>query len=95
MWEGVWDDALGEASAALSALFPCDAGCLCEQPASITAASAVASAAVRVLDLQPNVLEPPVGALGASLATESIRRLRYSGVNDYVGAGLKGLANRP
>jgi hypothetical protein len=36
-----------------------------------------------------------VGALGASLATESIRRLRYSGVNDYVGAGLKGLANRP
>src|SRR5215212_10745596 len=88
-WERVWDDALGEASAALPALFPCDAGCLCEQPASTTAASAAASAAVRVLDLRPNVSEPPVGALGASFAPESIRRLRYSGVNGYVGAGLK------
>src|SRR5918995_2870702 len=88
--EGVWDEAFGEASAALSELFPCDVGCLCEQPASMTAASTVASAAVRVLDLQLNVMEPPVGDLGASLATESIRRLRSPGVNGYFGAGLKG-----
>lgn len=88
--EVVWDDACGEASAALSSLFPCKAGCLCEQPASITAASTVASAAVRVLDLRPNVLEPPVGALGASFATESIRRSRSPGVNGYFRAGLKG-----
>src|SRR5829696_5423722 len=89
--EGVWDDALGEASAALSEVFPCDAGCPCEQPASMTAASA----AVRVLDLQSNVSEPPVGALGASLATESIRRLRSSSVNGYVGAGLKRVREPP
>src|SRR3954469_18438902 len=72
-WEGARDDARVEA---LSVLFPCDVGCFCEQPASITAASTVASAAasatVRVLDLRPNVSEPPVGALGASLDTESI-----------------------
>jgi hypothetical protein len=76
----VWEDAFGEASAAWSPLSPRDAGCRCEQPASTTAAStvasAVASAAVRVLDLRPNVLGPPVGALGATFATESIRRLQ-------------------
>ena len=41
----------------------------------------MASAAVRVLDLGFNVLEPPVGARGASLATESIRRSCSAGVN--------------
>src|SRR5215218_9011253 len=94
--EGVWDVACGEASAA-SSLFPCDAGCLCEQPASISAAraSAKASAAVRVLDLGPNVLKPPVGALGASFATESIRRLRSSVVNGHVGVGWKEIHDRP
>src|SRR5215203_1381008 len=80
-WEGVWDEAFGEAWAALPALFPCDAGCLCEQPASMTAASTVTSAAVRVLVLQPNVMEPPVGALGASLATESIRDRKSTRLN--------------
>ena len=43
--------------------------------------STVASAAVRVLDLGFNVLEPPVGARGASLATESIRWSCSAGVN--------------
>src|SRR5919202_4547342 len=74
--EAVWEDAFGEASAAWSPPSPCDAGCRCEQPASTTAASTVASAAVRVLDLRPNVSGPPVGALGATFATESIRRLQ-------------------
>src|SRR5687768_12074447 len=53
--EGVWDDAFGEALAALLPLFPCDAGCLCEHPASTTTASTVASAAVQLLDLLLNV----------------------------------------
>src|SRR5215203_987526 len=92
--EGVWDVACGEASAA-SWLFPCEACCPCEQLASIAATSAVASATVCFLDLGPNVLEPPVGALGASFATESIRRSRSSGVDGHVGVGWKEVHDRP
>src|SRR5215212_11204800 len=69
--EEVWDD-FGEASAALSPLSPCDAGCLFEHPASST----TASKAMHAPNLQFNVAKPPVGARGASFATESIRRLR-------------------
>src|SRR5512132_1372433 len=55
-------ETFGEALAALSPSFPRDAGCLCEHPASTTAASTAASAAVLVLDLRLNVFEPPAGA---------------------------------
>src|SRR5215210_5101345 len=61
------DKTCGEALAALSSW---GAGCLCEHPASNTTASNVASKAERVLYFRFNVQEPPVGARGASFATE-------------------------
>jgi hypothetical protein len=59
MREAELDDASGEA---LAALFSWEAGCLCEHPASNTAASNATRKAEHALDLEFNVPEPPVGA---------------------------------
>jgi hypothetical protein len=62
MREAELDEAMVDASGeALAALFSWEAGCLCEHPASNTAASNATRIANPTLNLRFNVPEPPVG----------------------------------